>query len=192
MKTEVVLQGESRATLYRDFLSPVEAEAAFDVVAAAMPWSQEWINYFGPKRLPRLTAWAGDVGYSYSGVSHAPTPWPPAIAALAERVAEVAPRPNGVLGNLYRGGADKVTWHSDDEPIFGNNPTISSLSLGSTRRFNLRCKADRQRKVTVDLPPGSLLVMEGATQDLWQHCVPPTKRAVGPRINLTFRVIKDV
>jgi len=31
--------------------------------------------------------------------------------------------------------------------------------------------------------------MQGDTQRFWKHQVPKTRRAVGPRINLTFRYI---
>ena len=46
--------------------------------------------------------------------------------------------------------------------------------------------------VGIDLTHGSLLVMAGATQRHWLHAVPPTARAVGPRINLTFRNVQPV
>jgi len=36
---------------------------------------------------------------------------------------------------------------------------------------------------------GSLLLMRGATQHFWQHCVPKTRKVVAPRVNLTFRQI---
>ena len=40
-----------------------------------------------------------------------------------------------------------------------------------------------------DLGHGSLLIMKGATQKLWEHEVPKTKKKVSGRINLTFRYI---
>ncbi|MFN5187088.1 MAG: alpha-ketoglutarate-dependent dioxygenase AlkB, partial [Planctomycetota bacterium] len=36
---------------------------------------------------------------------------------------------------------------------------------------------------------GSLLIMAGNMQQHWQHEVPKTKRPVGKRINLTYRMI---
>jgi alkylated DNA repair dioxygenase AlkB len=35
-----------------------------------------------------------------------------------------------------------------------------------------------------------LLLMKGTTQHFWKHQIPKTAKAIGPRINLTFRVIK--
>ncbi len=45
-------------------------------------------------------------------------------------------------------------------------------------------------KVETPLKNGSLLVMGGRSQHDWKHSVPKTKKDVGPRINLTFRLIR--
>ncbi|XP_077674696.1 alpha-ketoglutarate-dependent dioxygenase alkB homolog 3 isoform X2 [Eretmochelys imbricata] len=44
-------------------------------------------------------------------------------------------------------------------------------------------------RVRIPLPHGTLLTMEGATQEDWQHRVPKEYHAREPRINLTFRTI---
>jgi alkylated DNA repair dioxygenase AlkB len=87
---------------------------------------------------------------------------------------------------LYRDGNDSVSWHSDNEEINGSEPTIASVSLGATRRFDLRHKESGET-VRVDLEDGSLLVMSGLSQHCWAHQIAKTKAKVGPRINLTFR-----
>jgi alkylated DNA repair dioxygenase AlkB len=81
-----------------------------------------------------------------------------------------------------------VSWHADNEPGLGRNPVIASVSLGATRRFQMRHRTTDDR-VSLDLLPGSCLVMAGATQHHWLHQVPKTSRPVGPRINLTFRAM---
>ena len=91
-----------------------------------------------------------------------------------------------MLVNLYRDGNDSVSWHSDNEEINGSEPTIASVSLGETRRFDLRHKESGET-VRVDLEDGSLLVMSGLSQLCWVHQIAKTKTKVGPRINLTFR-----
>ena len=80
-------------------------------------------------------------------------------------------------------------WHSDDEPELGERPAIASLSFGATRRFCLRRRDGAGGTLKLDLPPGSLLLMEGDTQANYRHALPKTARAVGERINLTFRLI---
>ena len=81
-----------------------------------------------------------------------------------------------------------VPKHSDDEQLFGDDPIIASLSLGSARRFILESKlrSDYSEHCFL-LEAGDLLIMKGQTQKYWVHSVPPEKTKCGPRINLTFR-----
>jgi alkylated DNA repair dioxygenase AlkB len=127
----------------------------------------------------------------YSGLRLEPAPWTPELCDLRHRLEVRLGRPfNSVLANLYRSGADSIGWHADDEPCFGLNPVIASISLGAARRFLLR---HRQRGETREweLTPGSLLVMAGTTQRDWKHSVPKTSRPAGERINLTYRHFVD-
>jgi alkylated DNA repair dioxygenase AlkB len=96
---------------------------------------------------------------------------------------------NSVLANLYRDGADGVGRHADDEKELGHNPVIASLSFGETRNLDFYHNHSAQ-KLRLPLESGSLLVMQGSTQDNWQHCVAKSKRPLNARINLTFRSIK--
>ncbi|MGB1238660.1 MAG: alpha-ketoglutarate-dependent dioxygenase AlkB [Pseudomonadales bacterium] len=43
--------------------------------------------------------------------------------------------------------------------------------------------------MSVLLEHGSLLIMQGKTQQCWQHSLPTTARVSAPRINLTFRTM---
>jgi alkylated DNA repair dioxygenase AlkB len=175
--------------LERAFLPPAEARAAMAELAEALPWRQEEIRLYGKVHpVPRLSCWLGEEGatYAYSGILHHPVPWGP-VAPLLRRIEQATgARFNSALANLYRSGADTVGWHADDEPELGPRPRIASLSLGAPRRFVLRHRETRQ-KVEIELPPGSLLWMGGETQRWWEHTLPRTRRAVGARINLTFR-----
>lgn len=143
--------------------------------------------------IPRLTAWYGDPGksYTYSGISMPPLPWTETLRAIKSRIEGVVHAGfNSVLLNCYRSGKDGVSWHSDDEPELGPQPIIGSLSLGGTRVLQLRHKIRKYLpRVELALGAGSLLVMRDQTQRYWQHRIPKTKKSVAPRINLTFRVI---
>jgi alkylated DNA repair dioxygenase AlkB len=79
-------------------------------------------------------------------------------------------------------------WHADQEPSLGRNPYIASLSLGAERRFKIRHNKSSE-SVDILLSSGSLLLMGGALQHHWRHCVPKTQKPVDARINLTFRRI---
>ena len=76
-----------------------------------------------------------------------------------------------------------------DEPELGEAPVIASLSLGAPRRFRLKHRRDSSQQLALELGDGSLLVMRGPTQAHWVHGIPRTKKPVGPRINLTFRLL---
>jgi len=156
-----------------------------------IPWKQESFRMGGRVVLqPRLTAWVGDAEavYRYSRRDFVPTPWTPALASLRERLSRVeGALVNSVLCNLYRDGQDSMGAHADDEPELGEDPTIYSLSLGATRRIRFWHALRSEPSFALDLKPGSLLIMRGATQRFWRHGLSKTKRTVGPRINLTFR-----
>jgi alkylated DNA repair dioxygenase AlkB len=182
------------------FLAPDEAQRCFDLLAGdrCVRWRQDHIQLYGRRiALPRLTAWYGEAGlrYAYSGIVNEAQSWDGPLRELAQRVAQAAEaRFNAVLLNFYRDERDGVSWHSDNEPELGSEPVIGSLSLGATRIFQLRRKDYRRTKVPweeLSLDSGSLLVMRGSTQRLWQHRLPrQIGRACGVRVNLSFRWIE--
>jgi len=177
--------------LYTDVFGDRQAAALCDQLTLDCAWQQPRIHLFGRHvRSPRLSAWYGDAAYTYSKITWPPQAWPPVIADIRHHLEDILGAVfNGVLVNLYRDGQDSMGWHSDDEPELGASPLIASLSFGAGRRFLLRRRDDHKMKCEIHLPHDSLLVMQGATQGHWQHALPKTARAVGPRINLTFRNI---
>ena len=183
---------DAQIVLHRDVYAPGEQERLTQALRREIAWEQHRITLYGRTMpVPRLSAWHGDPGavYRYSGVRLSPRPWTPLLTAIREVAQELAGAPfNSVLLNLYRQGGDSVGWHSDDEPELGPEPVIASVSLGAPRRFELEHKRSRRREA-LELPPGSILVMAGATQHRWRHRLPKTRAPVGPRVNLTFRRI---
>lgn len=175
------------------WLAPAAADALFECLLREVPWTTHRLRLFGREvDSPRRSAWIGDPGtsYVYSGARFEPEPWPGALLPIRARLQAAAAAPfNSVLANLYRDGRDSMGWHSDDEPELGAEPVIASLSLGATRRFVLRHRTRPELRHEFALPPGSLLLMRGATQRHWKHALPRTARPVGARINLTFRNI---
>lgn len=173
------------------WLEPVEAERLFLQLHGGLDWQARTIRIFGRDVLqPRLTAWYGDVAYTYSGVTLAPSPWTAPLAQLRDRlIVETGVELNSVLCNLYRSGGDSMGWHADDEAELGPTPVIASVSLGATRRFVLRHKRKKAPAVSLELPGGSLLVMAGTLQRYWRHALPRDSRVLTARINLTFRRI---
>jgi len=95
---------------------------------------------------------------------------------------------NSVGLNLYRDGRDSVAPHNDHLNEIGKGFPIALVSLGATRRMTIRAKEPPKRVVHIDLEPGSLFVMDYATQLHYTHGVPKTTEPVGERISLAFRV----
>jgi alkylated DNA repair dioxygenase AlkB len=129
--------------------------------------------------VPREQAWFGD------DREH---PWTPELLAVRRELeSALAARFAYVLLNRYRSGSDSVAWHNDREVVGLAHPVIASLTLGATRAFDLRPKAERKRIVSIDLEHGDLLVMRGETQVNWEHRIAKDRRIASERINLTFR-----
>lgn len=190
----MVIDTDGIVFFYAGFLTVEESDRFFSDLYESINWRQEQIKIFGKTRpVPRLTAWYGDAGksYTYSGIEHHAQPWNPTLKLIKSKVEDIAEVSfNSVLLNLYRDGKDSMSWHSDDEPELGQNPIIASVSLGATRRFSLKHKISKNLKFNIDLTGGSLLLMKAETQHFWQHQIPKTSQVVEPRINLTFRIIK--
>ncbi|XP_073072543.1 alpha-ketoglutarate-dependent dioxygenase alkB homolog 3 isoform X5 [Manis javanica] len=119
-----------RVSLYPGFIDIKEADWVLEELCQDIPWKQrtgirENVTY----QQPRLTAWYGELPYTYSGVT--------------------------VEANPHEENGDYTY-------------------------------VDR---VKIPLDHGTLLIMEGATQDDWQHRVPKEYHSRKPRINLTFRTV---
>lgn len=172
-----------------------ESDRLYQKLHMAIQWQQDKIELYGRTiDLPRLTAWYGDPGksYTYSGISMRPHAWTRNLLRIKRRIEEEAEVEfSSVLLNLYRTGRDSVGWHSDNERELGRNPVIGSVSFGETRMFQMKHLARKKLpRVEIPLGHGSFLLMRGTTQHYWEHQVPKTAQTVEPRMNLTFRVIR--
>ena len=118
-----------------------------------------------------------------------PPSTPSVICQAAAIVVEQLQVPFNSVGlNLYRNGSDSVAPHNDHLNELTEGYPIALLSLGATRRMTVRAKEKPPRVIHVDLEPGSLFVMDYATQIHYTHAIPKTTEVVGERISLAFRV----
>ncbi|KAN0065386.1 hypothetical protein ACQY0O_001222 [Thecaphora frezii] len=159
---------------------------------------------------PRYTTTFGrdDSGAPDDAYELPPKPFPEPLQRIKDKIEELTgARFNSVIINYYADGNDSISYHSDDESFLGKNPTIASLTLGSSRDFYLRRKAPAGVEVAAATKPsgskgtgpaasrptekmvlhhGDLLLMRGRTQADYEHSVPKRANA-GGRINMTFR-----
>jgi alkylated DNA repair dioxygenase AlkB len=151
------------------------ADTLFTKLVEAAPWAQRtrWM-YDHHVAEPRLTCgWA---------VSEAPLPLDDFGRTLSQRygVDFVS-----LWANYYRDGNDSVAWHGDRVRRTLQQPLVTILSLGSSRRFGLRPRGGGAGQ-WFTVHGGDLLVMGGRCQHDWEHTVPKAVRG-GPRISLTYR-----
>lgn len=192
---EVISLQDGEILFMRNFFTPSEAKTYFDLLQNNINWKQEEVKFYGKIfPIPRKTAWYGYEGfnYSYSGINCYPEIWTKELMEIKYKIERFIPDEDftSVLLNLYSNGNDKMGWHSDDEKELGKNPTIASVSLGETRRFDIKHKQNPELHFKFELTSGSLLIMRGALQHHWIHQIPTQKKVKNARINLTFRTIK--
>lgn len=175
------------------FIGFEEANELFEKLLLQVNWQQDDIVVFGKKyQQPRLTALYGNDGksYSYSSLTMFPNKWNSLLIYIKEKVEDfMKVKFTTVLLNYYRDGNDSNGWHADNEKELGKNPIIASVSFGAKRVFQMKHNSIKEQKFKIELEHGSLLIMKGTTQHFWKHQIPKSTKNVGPRINLTFRII---
>ncbi|HKU67168.1 MAG TPA: alpha-ketoglutarate-dependent dioxygenase AlkB [Candidatus Baltobacteraceae bacterium] len=175
---QVFVKDESSIVYYPALLDAAESEALFTHLHATLSWTQEtmWM-YDRTVAVPRLLA-------RFS----ADEPLPRELAEVKARAqAQVQVEFNAVSVQYYRDGSDSVAWHSDHTEDLIDRPYVALVSLGAVREMQIRSKARPRRAFSVDLEPGSLLVMGGLAQEQWEHHIPKVSRPIAPRISIALR-----
>ncbi|MGB8036211.1 MAG: alpha-ketoglutarate-dependent dioxygenase AlkB, partial [Nitrososphaeraceae archaeon] len=187
-----ILNKDGTVNYYGKILSSEEANQYFDLLMQNVQWEKDEVIIFG-KRITtkRKVAWYGDSEYlyTYSNTTKRALAWIKELKQILEELAGM--KFNSCLLNLYQNGNEAMGWHSDDEKPLGKNNTIASLSFGAELKFSFKHKQTKQI-VSLVLEHGSLLMMKGATQSNWLHSLPKSKNITQPRINLTFRTIREL
>lgn len=189
-----LLPHEGAVYYYGAILSPEAAINYYEKLLATIEWKNDETVIFGKRIITkRKVAWYADMpfSYTYSKVTKRALLWTTELISLKKLVEQHSGETyNSCLLNLYHDGSEGMGWHSDDEKELKENGAIASLSIGAERIFAFKHKQTKQ-VVNMRLEKGSLLVMKDKTQAHWLHRLPPTKKVHTPRINLTFRTVKD-
>jgi alkylated DNA repair dioxygenase AlkB len=189
-----LLPKDGGATYIPGFFDPEHCAALFASLQSTINWKEDQLLMFGKLiTTKRKVAWVGDAGcsYTYSGVKKFPQAWTADLLHIKHKLESLTHSAfNSCLLNLYHDGDEGMGWHSDDEKELDSAAPIASVSLGGTRKFAFKHKLDKT-SVSLFLEDGSVLLMQPPTQEFWQHSLTKTKRPVAPRINLTFRAIRQ-
>jgi alkylated DNA repair dioxygenase AlkB len=194
-KIEFDLPGAD-VTLFDNFFSLEESNKLYNSLLQNTPWQQEQITIHGKDvDYPRLTAWYGDAtkDIKYTNTKSRMHSWNADLLFIKERIEqEVNVKFTRCLLNYYRDGKDSVDWHQDYKGEQRKNTVIASVTLGATRPFQLKHATRKDlKRLAIPLTHGSLLLMQGATQENWKHKIPKTTKKIEPRINLTFRWLPE-
>ena len=159
--------------------------AVFARLAQVVPWRAERRHmYDRVVEVPRLLCFYGE---------GEPLPDPAltsALRALTVHYGAELGEPFRTAGLcLYRDGRDSVAWHGDRAGRGAREDTmVAILSLGAPRALLLRPRGGgRGAALRYEVGHGDLLVMGGSCQRTWEHAVPKTAQAAGPRISVQFR-----
>ncbi|WP_030378000.1 MULTISPECIES: alpha-ketoglutarate-dependent dioxygenase AlkB [unclassified Streptomyces] len=159
------------------------ADILFERLAVDVPWRAERRRMYDQTvDVPRLLRFYG------AGV---PLPHPllaEAREALSAHYADELGEPFVTAGLCYyRDGRDSVAWHGDRIGRSAHEDTmIAILSVGAPRDLALRPRGGGP-VLRRPLGHGDLIVMGGSCQRTWEHAIPKSGRAAGPRISVQFR-----
>lgn len=161
-----------------DVVDPATAAHWFDTLREHAHWKHERRPmYERIVQVPRLRA-----GYRLDAL--------PAQLPLAQMLAVVqgrVPAPYTEVGlNFYRDGRDSVAMHHDKLHMLVPGQPIALLSLGGPRRMRIRAMHTR-RTWSLELAPGSLLMMSHASQRTHEHGIPKVAGPVAPRMSVVLR-----
>jgi len=188
-----LLPCDGELNYYGSILSHTDSVNYLQLLLKNIEWKNDEAVIYGKHiTTKRKVAWYGnnDYAYTYANTTKHALSWTKELLELKAIVEKhTNTRYNSCLLNLYHNGDESMGWHSDDEAALGKNTSIASLSFGAERKFSLKHKGTK-KTVSLTLESGSLLVMKGATQTHWAHCLPKMKNIEKPRINLTFRTFK--
>ena len=176
---------------YDGFIQKEDADRYYNTLLHTTPWHEyQMPMYDKVVTAPRMIAWYGE----QEEAGESALLWTPELLVLRDKVQkETGLQFNAVLLNLYRNGNDSVAWHSDKEHKIGKNPSIASVTFGQTRPFRFRHKTDKSlSQLEIPLLHGTLLLMSGTTNTFWEHHIPKSAKEMLPRINLTFRQVKNL
>ncbi|KAF3914500.1 hypothetical protein AA313_de0206832 [Arthrobotrys entomopaga] len=204
-------------SLVTNFLPADLSSQAFQLLKSEVQWR---VMYHRGGEVPRLVAVQGTIDNDGSfPIYRHPSDESPPLLPFSKTVEEIRTHVekklghpvNHVLIQLYRGGTDYISEHSDKTLDIVKGSSIVNVSLGAQRVMTLRTKKkeadekaeadEEERKVQkIPLPNNSMFILGLPTNQLWTHSINQDKRLArekspeelafnGERISLTFRHI---
>ena len=159
------------------------SDAVLDVLLGDIGWREDRRQMYDREvAVPRLLRWyGGDETLPHATLAGA-------RSALNAHYGPELGEPFVTAGMcLYRDGRDSVAWHGDRIGRSRTEDTmVAIVSFGSPRPLMLRPVGGGE-SLRFTLGHGDLVVMGGSCQRTWEHCIPKTTKAVGPRVSVQYR-----
>ncbi len=151
--------------------------ALFDTLVRSIRFrAEQRVMYERTVEVPRLYASLEEDG-----------PMPAVIAAMQELLSlRYSEKFERVSLGYYRDGSDSVAFHGDRIARVLPQALVATVSLGAPRKLLLRPMSGGASRSFL-LGRGDLFVMGGSCQRTWQHGIPKSRTATGPRIAVMFR-----
>lgn len=178
---------------FPNYLDKSISDKYFSILLNEIEWDDTLRSSYGhTSKFNRKSSYYSQPGYPYpfSGRTFDGKSFTSTMDEILKRINnECNCHFNSILFNYYRDGKDTISWHTDNEKVLGQDPTVGTLSFGQERPFMLRERADHSVKREFISSHGSLIIMEGKTQNHWDHSVPQRMKLSNPRLSLTLRTI---
>lgn len=182
---------------YENFLCEELADFYFETFEL-MPFQQGEVRNGRENRLNCFCSEVTENGklkeYYYSGKINKPLEFSDELRELKNSIEmSTGYKFNCCLVNLYQHGKHTIGMHSDSMSSLVPNSAIASVSLGTTRTFDIVAKNNAPNpnySTSIKLPHGSLIIMADDSQLYYKHGIRQEASIKKPRINLTFRLAK--
>lgn len=171
-------------SFYPEFLTKGFADSMFDYVDYLLK-SNTPANQKG-KRHKILYGDKGliyHVDFSNGSKDYSVKEWSPKLLVLKKMVEDTIGEKMTVCAiQCYPNGSIEIKKHQDKEMKLGTK--ICGISLGAQRKLEL---SRFEKTHELQLPHGSLYVLNTPTNNNWMHAIPPQPEIRSTRISLTFR-----
>ena len=147
------------------------ANATFAILLEKIPWTT--MQWKAGRKLPRKI-------FSYPAGNKGEIPILDSLIKLIEN--KYKTNVLSIWMNLYENGDHWTPPHKD---TYGTD--VYTLSFGATRHFWLQHDSTGD-KLEYELANGDLFYFNEETNSQYKHCIPKTKKDVGPRISVVFFV----
>jgi len=186
---------DESVNLWQELFQILTLKPKYDTSSSENAFEYKPIMIYGKQCIQnRSTFYCGEVDFKYSGSTLPAKAMPPCIEKLCQKLNiylsqtfGISVQLNSCLINLYMDGTENIGHHSDGTGYkLGSSNMVVTLSLGTTRTFQLKCKGTG---TTSDIPLANtdMVIMLGNSQKLTTHSILKDSSVTQPRMSLTFR-----